>query len=106
MRKEALPLPRLLHAVALAYLVAVCVPREAGWMRAWPAQLLAAVGRHSLRVFCVGLFLAWGASTALALWPRHALWLDPLLVAGGACGLATLAWAGERRRAWTARAGA
>jgi hypothetical protein len=107
MHKEALAPARLLHALALAYLVAALVPREAGWMRAWPARMLAAIRRNSLRVFCAGLFLAWGASAALALWPRHAPWLDPVLIAGGTCALAALAWATERRRSWaTARVAA
>ena len=35
--KEDLALPRLLHALALALLVAALVPRDAGWMRARPA---------------------------------------------------------------------
>ncbi|GAA0605182.1 hypothetical protein GCM10009416_48370 [Craurococcus roseus] len=100
MHKEALAPARLLHALALAYLVAALVPREAAWMRLWPAQALAAIGRHSLRVFCVGLFLAWGASTALARWPEDAAWLDPLLVLGGAGALAAVAWASDGWRRW------
>ena len=106
MHKEALAPARLLHALALAYLVAALVPREAAWMRLWPAQVLAAIGRNSLRVFCVGLFLAWGASTALARWPEDAAWLDPLLVLGGAGALAAVAWASENlRRVSTQRVG-
>ncbi len=38
MHKEALAPARLLHALSLAYLVAALVPREAAWMRPWPAQ--------------------------------------------------------------------
>jgi hypothetical protein len=105
MHKEVLAPARLLHALALAYLVAACVPREAAWMRLWPAPVLAAVGRHSLRVFCLGLFLAWGVSVALARWPEDALWLDPLLVGGGACALAAFAWALEGRRPFPQRVG-
>jgi hypothetical protein len=97
--KDVLAPARLLHALALAYLVAALVPREARWMRVWPAPVLAAIGRHSLKVFCAGLFLAWGASTALAQWPADGAWLDPLLVLGGAAALAVLALAldGARR---------
>jgi hypothetical protein len=98
MEKEHLAPARLAHALSLAYLVAVLVPREAGWMRAAPAQALAAIGRHSLQVFCVGLFLAWEASTALRLWPGQAVWLDPLVIAGGASALAGLARLRERQR--------
>lgn len=105
MHKEALAPARLAHALALAYLVAVLVPRDAAWMRAWPARVLAAIGRNSLRVFCAGLFLAWGASTALARWPGDAAWLDPLLIAGGTCALAVLALASEDRRRAPQRVG-
>lgn len=105
MHKETLAPVRLLHALALAYLVAALVPREAAWMRRRPAQAPAAIGRHSLRVFCLGLFLAWGASTALARWPGDAPWLDPLLIAGGACALGAFAWASEGRRRLPQRVG-
>ena len=96
MHKEELALPRLLHALALAYLVAVLVPKEAAWMRTVPAQAMAAIGRHSLQVFCLGLFLAWGAGTALRLWPQHALWLDPLVMGTGVA----LMWGLARWREW------
>ena len=97
LHKEVLALPRLAHALALAWLVAALLPREAAWMRAAPARALAAIGRHSLQVFCVGLFLAWGATTALRLWPAQAAWLDPLLIASGAVALWALAALRERR---------
>ena len=60
---------RLLHALSLAYLVAVLVPREAGWMHGRLGEWLAMIGRHSLPVFCFGLYLAWGVNT----WARVAL---------------------------------
>ncbi|MBX9698966.1 MAG: OpgC domain-containing protein [Acetobacteraceae bacterium] len=97
MHKEALALPRLLHALALAYLVAVLMPREARWMRGAPAQAMAAIGRHSLQVFCLGLFLAWGATTALRLWPDQAPWLDPLVIGLGVVALWGLAIVRDRR---------
>jgi hypothetical protein len=91
MHKEALALPRLLHVLSLAYLVAALVPKDAAWMRSAPGQALAAIGRHSLQVFCMGLFLAWGATTMLRLHPQAAAWLDPLLVATSVATLALLA---------------
>lgn len=96
--KEVLAPARLLHALALACLVAVLVPRQAGWMQGAPAALLAAIGRHSLQVFCVGLFLAWGISLALARWGGAMPWLDPLLVLGGVAVLAGVALFRDRRR--------
>jgi hypothetical protein len=72
----------LLHALALAYLVAVLVPRDAAWMHHPLAQAMAAGGRHSLDVFRTGLFLAWGVTVAFRLAPA-AWWLDPLLTLAG-----------------------
>ena len=81
--KEILAPTRLLHALALAYVVAVLVPREAGWMHGRLGQWLAMLGRHSLAVFCLGLFLAWGLNTTTRLLPQHAWWLHLLLVPAG-----------------------
>jgi hypothetical protein len=94
--KEVLAPARLLHALSLAYLVAVLVPREAAWMRLPPGWVLACIGRNSLRVFCVGLFLAWVAGTTLRLHSEAAAWLDPLLIATGAASLVLVAWLAER----------
>jgi hypothetical protein len=84
---------RFAHALALAWLVAVLVPREAGWMRHAVPQALAAIGRHSLPVFCLGLFLSWGIVAAFRLFPAQHLALDLLLVPAGAM----LLWAYARR---------
>jgi hypothetical protein len=96
--KEVLAPARLLHALSLAYLAAVLVPREAAWMRLPPGRVLACIGRNSLRVFCAGLFLAWGAATTLRLHPEAAAWLDPLLIAVGTAALALVARLAERSR--------
>lgn len=98
LHKEVLAWPRLLHALALAYLAAVLLPRDAGWMHGAVGGALAAVGRNSLQVFCVGLFLAWGVTSALRLWPGASVWLDPLLVVGGALMLIVFAQRAERQR--------
>ena len=102
--KDTLALPRVLHAVALALLVAVTVPREARWMHVAAMRWLAAAGRHSLQVFCVGLFLSWGVTAAFRLWPA-AWWLDPvLLISGCAILLAFAQWL-DRGRATSSPAG-
>ncbi len=90
--KEILAPTRLLHALALAYLVATLLPREAGWMQGRVMQALALVGRHSLPVFCLGLFLAWGVNTATRDLPQHALLLDVALAPLGVA----LLWARAR----------
>ena len=76
--KDVLVLPRVLHAFALAWLVAIAVPRDARWMHNAAMRWLAAAGRHSLLVFCLGLFLSWGLTAAFRLWPGAIWWVDPL----------------------------
>ena len=73
-RPKAAPLPpsRLLHALSLAYLAAVWMPRNAAWMRGRAAGALAAIGRNSLQVSCVGLFLSYGVALALRFAPSGA----------------------------------
>jgi hypothetical protein len=95
--KEMLALPRLLHGMALAWVVALYVPRDRAWMHGLAGSLLAAIGRHSLYVFCLGLFLSWGATTAFRLLPAHG-WLDPLLIGGGCAVLALFARALDYHR--------
>jgi hypothetical protein len=92
--KDALALPRVLHALALALIVARLTPREAPWMHTMLARWLAAAGRHSLHVFCVGLFLSWAVTAVFRFFPREMMWLDaPLIVAG----CAILLWFGMWR---------
>jgi hypothetical protein len=89
--KDDLALPRILHALALALLVARLTPREAPWMHVPLARWLAAAGRHSLHVFCLGLFLSWAVTAVFRVWPPLAMWLDlPLIVSG----CAILLWFG------------
>jgi hypothetical protein len=95
--KESVALPRVLHAFALAWLVARFVPREAAWMRGALPRAMAAIGRHSLDVFCLGLFLSWGAATAFRLLPPFD-GRDPLLIGTGFVLLALFAQWLERRR--------
>lgn len=81
--KEVLAPARLLHALALAYLVARVVPREAGWMRGRAGEWLAMIGRHSLPVFCFGLYLAWGVNTLAHALPEQAALVHLALVPVG-----------------------
>jgi hypothetical protein len=90
--KEDLAPARLLHGLALAWLVACFVPVNAPWMHTRAGLVLAAIGRHSLQVFCVGLFLAWGLTAAFRLWPGAQWWLDPVLIALGTAVLAAVGW--------------
>lgn len=90
------PLP-LLHALSLAYLVAVLLPREQGWMHGALGRALATVGRNSLHVFCLGLFLSWGATTMMMTHPESMELLDLALVPLGVAALVVFARAQDRR---------
>ncbi len=74
--KQEFAWPRLLHAMSLAWLVGAFMPRDAGWMRTGLAEAVARMGRHSLEVFCLGVFLSYFVSTALRLWPGYFWVLD------------------------------
>jgi hypothetical protein len=96
--KEQLALPRLLHALSLAWLVARYVPREAGWMHTAWAAAVGRIGRYSLETFCLGLFLSWGATTVLHFHPGHLALLDPALIAAGCVVMALYARFLDRKR--------
>ncbi len=89
--KKDLAPARLLHAASLAWLVALLVPREAGWMHRSAVRWLGAVGRHSLHVFCVGLFLSWAASVVFRLTLPFA-GRDVLVILAGCAVLGGFAW--------------
>lgn len=95
--KEGLALPRVIHALALAWVVSTLVPREADWMHTPVFRWMAAGGRHSLQVFCLGLFLSWGATSAFRLAPP-VWWLDPLLIVSGSVVLLIFARTLDQRR--------
>ncbi len=91
---------RALHAFALAWLVARFVPRNADWMDTAPARWLARIGRYSLEVFCLGIFLSWGVATVFRLAPPMAgHLLDVPLIIAGALLLGQFARRLERGRA-------
>ena len=56
--KTNLSLWRLVHALALAYLVSRLVSVDAAWMRGRLGRLLDDCGRHSLPLFCLGVILS------------------------------------------------
>jgi hypothetical protein len=90
------PLP-LLHALSLAYLVAVLVPRDRRWMHGAVGSALATLGRHSLHVFCLGLFLSWGVSTMMMTHPGMDRLFDLVLVPLGVMALVIFARTQDRR---------
>ena len=96
--KDTLGPLRLLHALALAWIVVLLIPREAEWMHGAVLQALAVIGRYSLHVFCVGLFLSWAITAAFRLWPAEAHLLDLTLIPAGVILLLIFARGQEGRR--------
>lgn len=58
---------RLLHFLALVYVVAKLLPTGSRWLENWPARQTCRMGRYSLEVFCLGVLLAPLADMANAL---------------------------------------
>lgn len=81
--KDVLAPLRLAHALSLAWLVSILVPREARWMHQAFPQAMAAIGRNSLQVFCLGLFLSWIVAALFRLFPADRLLLDLALIPAG-----------------------
>jgi hypothetical protein len=95
--KTDLPALRTLHALALAYAVACLVPRELSLFRSGFGRALAVIGRHSLPVFCAGLFTTYLAGLAIRA-SGGAAWVELLAVpAVVGCAWAQAAWMEQRR---------
>ena len=87
--KTTLGLGRLVHFLAIAYLIYGL--RMAEWMRRSLAfGPLCAIGRHGLWMFCVLSLMAAGGQVVVQ-YLGHTFVTDVLLVAGGLCSLAALA---------------
>ena len=96
LHKSMLPATRLLHILALAYLL-VHSPLW-GWLsRLSPDNLLARLGRNSLPVFVVGSLLSMVGYITLV-HTGSVLWLELLLTAGGIAVMSAVASASEAGR--------
>jgi hypothetical protein len=58
---------RLLHFLALVYVVIRLLPRSHTWLDNWPARQTCRMGRYSLEIFCLSVLLAPLADMANAL---------------------------------------
>jgi hypothetical protein len=105
-QKQNLSLPRLLHVLALAYVV-VHSPLQR-WARARSTRFpLAMMGRHSLPVFCTGLVVSM-AGVALKQTGHTSAGFDIAYVAAGLSMQLTVAWLlsmTEKRRGSADRVG-
>ncbi len=79
--KTYLSLPRLLHVLAMAYLIAV-IPALSNMARTRPDNPLAILGKHSLPIFIVGTLLSMTAQVMKLVNPGG-LPYDTLLIATG-----------------------
>jgi len=88
--KTFLSLPRLLHVLSLAYLVA-SIPSLGNLARTRPDHPLAMLGRHALPVFVLGTLLAMAAQVLREVTP-HSVGFDLSLIAVGVALQFALAW--------------
>jgi hypothetical protein len=99
--KASLHPTRLLTMLALTYLIAHGIRRDAPWLRSRPALVLALLGQQALPVFCAGIALSFAARVALEAsdgWAMQAT--VNLLGAGMLVALAVVtAWYGAEKRA-------
>ena len=94
--KTTLGFGRLMHFLALAYLVYGL--RLAEWMRGSPAfEPLCAIGRHGIWMFCALSLMAAGGQVVIQ-YAGHTVYTDVLMVGGGLLTLATLARYLDARR--------
>ncbi|WP_207541120.1 OpgC domain-containing protein [Sabulicella rubraurantiaca] len=81
--KEQLAPLRLLHALSCAYFVAALLPKLQPVTATGVGRALTTIGRRSLEVFSLGLFLSWLAGLALRHAPGMEIWVEaPLLALG------------------------
>jgi hypothetical protein len=88
--KTFLSLPRLLHVLALAYLV-VSIPAIANLARVRASHPLAVLGRHSLPVFVAGTIISMAAQVLIFVYERSFVF-DTSLLAGGIAAQFALAY--------------
>lgn len=87
--KTNLAWSRILHAGALAWLAIRWLPAGAAMISTGAGRILAAIGRHSLDVFCAGIVLSIIGQVVLAE-AAFALWAQLLVCVGGTTMLAGL----------------
>jgi len=92
---------RLMTMLALTYLIAHLVARDAAWMRSRPALLLALLGQQALPVFCAGIALSFLGRVALEV--QDGWWMQGVTNLAGIAvlvGIAVMtAWYGQEKRA-------
>jgi lysophospholipase L1-like esterase len=81
---------RLMHFLAIAYLVARITPPDANFLHRWYARPLRRCGEHSLMVFCLGTFLSFVAYVIVDTYAQSVSWPVTLDIAVSLVGLAIM----------------
>ena len=97
MSKTDLSMWRLLHVLALAYVVAAVVPKNAAWLKQSWAHVVSLCGKHSLEIFALGTLLSFLGWIALAELGSSQLMMAAVNVAGIAI-MSLTAWQLSRRK--------
>ena len=97
MSKSDLSLWRLLHVLALAYVVAAIVPKNATWLKQSWANAVSLCGKHSLEIFSLGTLLSFLGWIALAELGSSQLMVAAINVAGIAI-MSMTEWQLSRRK--------
>lgn len=97
MSKTDLSMWRLLHVLALAYVVAAIVPKNATWLKQSWANAVSLCGKHSLEIFSLGTLLSFLGWIALAELGSSQLMVAAVNVAGIAI-MSMTAWQLSRRK--------
>ncbi|WP_178130837.1 OpgC domain-containing protein [Reyranella sp. CPCC 100927] len=85
---------RLMHFLAVAYLVARITPPGAAFLRQWYAEPLRRCGEHSLAIFCLGTFLSFVGYVVVSTYAETVSRPMLLDVAVSVAGLAIMVGAG------------
>ena len=89
--KTDLDMLRFTHFLALALMVARYFPRKSEILTSKWMRPLIMCGRHSLPIFCFGVFLSFGAHWILVQY-SHGVWAQLLVSFGGVVIMVALAW--------------
>jgi len=89
--KTDLDMLRFTHFLALALMVSRYFPRKSEILTSKWMRPLIMCGRHSLPIFCFGVFLSFGAHWILVQY-SHGVWAQLLVSFGGVVIMVALAW--------------
>jgi hypothetical protein len=88
--KTSLDPLRLIHFLALAYLVARLTPPDAAFLQQRWAHLLRRCGEHSLAIFCLGTYLSFGGYVVVETYAETVSWPMMLDIVVSLAGLAIM----------------